>query len=231
MTEGIDLDAEVRRVDPDRWLASRFIADPGARADVLALYAFDHELARIDQVTSSELAAEIRLAWWRDALQAIRLQAEPPRHPVAQALARVVAARALPPEPFEAMVAARIDILGAGRLEWAQARAWAAGAQGALARLAARVLDPVADEALAAPAGIVWGLLLLRRSGRAGGDQFDLGLRAILAEASQAARQLPTAAFPAALPATLIRADLGTKTPGELQKCARLALASLTGRL
>ena len=30
-----DLDALVRRVDPDRWLASRFIPDPEARADVV----------------------------------------------------------------------------------------------------------------------------------------------------------------------------------------------------
>ena len=231
MTEGVDLDAEVRRVDPDRWLASRFIASRGARIDVLVLYAFDHELARVDQVTSSDLAAEIRLAWWRQALQAVRAGAEPQRHPVAQALARVVGARTLPPEPFEAMIAARVDSLGARRLEWAQAKAWAAGAQGALARLAARVLDPASDEALAAPAGIVWGLLSLRRSGRAGGNEFDLGLRAMLAEASRAARQLPTAAFPAALPATLARADLGATTPGELQKRARLALAALTGRL
>ena len=41
-----DLDALVLSVDPDRWLASRLIAEPEARADVVALYAFDHELAR-----------------------------------------------------------------------------------------------------------------------------------------------------------------------------------------
>jgi phytoene synthase len=95
----------------------------------------------------------------------------------------------------------------------------------------ARVLDPAADDALAAPAGIVWGLLLLRRAGRAGGAEFDLGLRAMLAQARQAARRLPTAAFPAALPATLAWADLRTKAPGELEKRARLAWASATGRL
>jgi len=228
---GIDLDAEVRRVDPDRWLASRFIADPGARADVLALYAFDYELARVGHVTSSDLAAEIRLAWWREALESIRSGAGPPAHPVAQALARVVIARALPLAPFETMISARIDSLGEERLEWAQATAWAEGAQGPLARLAVRVLCPAADEALATPAGVVWGLVLLRRSGRAGGDQFDHGLRARLAEARAAVRRLPTAAFPAALPATLARADLRSTTPGELEKRVRLALAAMTGRL
>ena len=41
-----DLDAQTRRLDPERWLSSRFIADPEARADVIAIYAFDPELAR-----------------------------------------------------------------------------------------------------------------------------------------------------------------------------------------
>ncbi|MDZ4052453.1 MAG: phytoene/squalene synthase family protein, partial [Phenylobacterium sp.] len=41
-----DLDALVARVDPDRWLSSRLIADAQDRADVIVLYAYDHELAR-----------------------------------------------------------------------------------------------------------------------------------------------------------------------------------------
>ena len=42
-----DLDGQVRRLDPERWLSSRFVADPQARADVVAIYAFDHELGDI----------------------------------------------------------------------------------------------------------------------------------------------------------------------------------------
>ena len=47
-----DLDALIRRVDPDRWLSSRFVADVEVRADVIAVYAFDHELARAPRVTT-----------------------------------------------------------------------------------------------------------------------------------------------------------------------------------
>jgi len=36
-----DLDDQARRLDPERWLSSRFIADPAARADAMAVYAFD----------------------------------------------------------------------------------------------------------------------------------------------------------------------------------------------
>jgi fused signal recognition particle receptor len=37
--EATDLDALVRRVDPDRWLSSRFVADAALRADLIALLA------------------------------------------------------------------------------------------------------------------------------------------------------------------------------------------------
>ncbi|MDI1365212.1 MAG: phytoene/squalene synthase family protein, partial [bacterium] len=39
MADTETLDDLVRRVDPDRWLVSRFIADPKGRADVVALVA------------------------------------------------------------------------------------------------------------------------------------------------------------------------------------------------
>jgi phytoene synthase len=195
---GVDLDAEVRRVDPDRWFASRFIADEAARARVIALYAFDHQLARAGAVTSNDLAAEIRLTWWREALAEIYAGADVRGHPVADALA---------------------------------ALGWAADAEGGLARLAARSLDPANDGAAAAPAGTVWGLILLRRSGKVGGGPFDDGLRVGLAEANRAASRLSPAAFPAALPATLARADLGSGSPKDFERRARLTWSALTGRI
>ena len=56
-----DLDDLIRRVDPDRWLSSRFVADAALRADVLAIYAYDHELARAPRVASNPILGEIRL--------------------------------------------------------------------------------------------------------------------------------------------------------------------------
>jgi phytoene synthase len=231
LPEGVDLDAEVRRVDPDRWLSSRFIADEGARADVIALYAFDHELARASVVTSSDIAAEIRLTWWRETLEEIYSSASVRRHPVAEGLAAVARARVLPRAPFEAMIDARVGMLGRSRLETDDALVWAAGAEGSAARLAAQILDPAGDDGLAAPAGIVWGLALLRRAGKAGGPKFDHRLRQALGEARRAARRLSSLALPAALVATLARADLRSPSPSELEKRARLAWSALSGRL
>ena len=40
-----EIDAHLRLRDPDRWLSSRLIADPAARREVLALYAFEDAIA------------------------------------------------------------------------------------------------------------------------------------------------------------------------------------------
>ena len=77
-----DLDALVRRVDPDRWLASRFIADAEQRADVVALYALNYELAHVAETVREPLVGEIRLTWWREAIDAIFAGEPPRRHPV-----------------------------------------------------------------------------------------------------------------------------------------------------
>ena len=231
MIEGVDLDVEVRRVDPDRWLASRFIADRGARADVIALYAFDHELARASVVTSSDIAAEIRLIWWREALEEIYSGSAVRRHPVAGELAVAARARSLPRARLEAMVDARFQLLGRSHLETDEALAWAAAAEGSAARLAAQILDPAGDSGLAGPAGVVWGLMLLRRSGRAGGPEFDHRMRQELGDARAAARRLSSLAFPATIVAALARADLRSPSPSELEKRARLAWSALTGWL
>ena len=58
---------QVRRADRDRFLAALFAPEP-ARSDLLALLAFDHELARTRAVTREPMLARIRLEWWREAV-------------------------------------------------------------------------------------------------------------------------------------------------------------------
>jgi phytoene synthase len=149
-----DLDQLVRRVDPDRWLTSRFIAEHAARADVIALYAFDHELARARRAASTSLLAEIRLTWWREVLDHAFSGASIRRHPVAEALAAAVRARSLPRAPLEAMIDGHIAVLDT-EFDAAAALEWADGVQGSLAALAAQVLDPAGppDAARAAASG------------------------------------------------------------------------------
>src|SRR5436309_270169 len=142
MSETSDLEDVVRRSDPDRWLSSRFIADAAARADVIALYAFDHELARAPRAASTSLLAEIRLTWWREALDEIFGGAGPVRrHPVVEALAAAIRGRNLLRAPFDAMVEGQIEALDL-ELGPAEALAWADAVEGSLAVLAAQALDP-----------------------------------------------------------------------------------------
>ena len=112
--ESEDFDALVRRVDPDRWLSTRFVADATSRADLLTLYAFDHELARANAVTSTPLLAEIRLTWWIEMLDEVYGARPVRRHPVAQALADVIARRALPRSAIEPMIESRLAALESG---------------------------------------------------------------------------------------------------------------------
>lgn len=102
-----DLDEAVRRHDPDRWLASRFIADPAARADVIALYAFNHEIARVALAVKEPLMGEIRLTWWTEAVAEVFENKPVRRHPVSLALEATIRRHDLPREAIEGMIEAR----------------------------------------------------------------------------------------------------------------------------
>ncbi len=142
MNESDDLDALVRRVDPDRWLASRFASDPEARADLIALYAFNHEIARAAEVASEPLVGEMRLAWWREAL-AEMFEGRPVRaHPAAQAMAVAVRRRALDRAELDALVDARLRDLDPWPLTADEADGYIDATAGRLMALAVRVLAP-----------------------------------------------------------------------------------------
>jgi phytoene synthase len=222
---------ELRQADPDRWLTSRFIADPAARADVAALYLFDHELARARRAASTPLLAEIRLTWWGEALDEIFAGGPARRHPVAEALAGAVRRHALPRASLEAMIDGQIAIVEHSSLSEATAVAWADAVEGSAARLAATILDPATPAEGAAPAGRAWGLALLLRAGLVAPAVATAPLRQALAEARTAARRLGVEALPAALPARLARFDLAGRTPGPFVKQLSLVLAAATGRV
>jgi phytoene synthase len=234
LTDGAadDLDQLLRRADPDRWLTSRFIGDDQARADVVALYLFDHELARARRAASSSLLAEIRLTWWREALDEIYGGRPARRHPVAEALAGALARRAVPRALLEAMIDGYIAALDAASSDEEAVLVRAADAvQGSAAEAAALMLDPATLDGLARSSGRAWGLGLLLRAGLVPSGSIRTVLVASLYQAREAARSLSAAALPAALPARLARFDLRGRTPGPI--VARLALMSavLTGRI
>jgi phytoene synthase len=218
-----DLDAQIRRIDPDRWLSSRFVADPQARADVIALYAFDNELARAPKVASNALLGEIRLTWWREVLDEVFEGRAVRQHPAAQALAAVVRRHSLERTPLETLIDARYRELDPSPMAEGEALDWARDTGGLTAQLAAQVLDPKTDAKMALAGGSAWTL------GKRLGDAPDLRpafLRVIHA-ARSASRALSVAAFPAVVHAALA----GRPASNDFARRLRLTIAVARGRI
>ena len=78
--------AEVRRADYDRFLAALFAPAP-AREGLFALYAFNHEVAKVRETVSEPMLGQIRLQWWREAIDGL-YAGKARAHPVVEALAR-----------------------------------------------------------------------------------------------------------------------------------------------
>ena len=239
MEEEHDLDALVRRVDPDRWLAARFIDDVDARADVVTLYAFNHELARAAEAARQPMLGEIRLTWWREALAEIYRGRTVRRHPTLESLAIAIERQGWAEPELQALIDARSDELDAGPpmheerfLESLDADA------GALMLLVARTLDDSSRADAVRGAGRAWSIAARTRAQTNGGRRrlppgFDaLGaVRTALAEARLETRLLPVRAFPAVAYATLSRAYTRGRTPGPMEKQLRLLIAVTRGRL
>lgn len=59
----------VRQHDPDRYLCTMFAPEP-VRGNLMALYAFNVELALVRDRVSEELLGEMRFQWWREQIEA-----------------------------------------------------------------------------------------------------------------------------------------------------------------
>ncbi|UWQ16640.1 squalene/phytoene synthase family protein [Jannaschia sp. M317] len=84
----------VQRGDPDRF-AAVMAAPVDLRRMLLPLYAFNVEVARAPWVTQEPLIAEMRLQWWRDALEQIGTGGPVRRHEVVTPLADILDAEAV----------------------------------------------------------------------------------------------------------------------------------------
>ena len=207
MTEPVDLDARVRAADLDRWLSSRFVADEGLRADLLALYAFEAELMAIPSRVTQPLLAEMRYVWWREQMDGVFAGAPRKGHPVLEALTGVVTRHGLDRAAFEALIAAHI-----GRVhgEPHDLDAFYVGPM----QLAVRVLAGPGHDEKIIEAGRMRGLAQTGREGEA---------QTVRAGANRALAKLPAIAFPAVAHAALIRVTLA-------EPAKRLALVWATLR-
>jgi NADH dehydrogenase [ubiquinone] 1 alpha subcomplex assembly factor 6 len=157
--------AEVRRADYDRFLATLFAPAP-ARESLFALYAFNHEIAKVRETVTEPMLGRIRLQWWREALDGVYAGA-PRAHPVAQALADAVRAHNLTRAHLERLLDAReFDLEGRAPATLAELEGYAESTAATLLWLAAEALGARAEATRAAlrPLGIAWALAGLVRA-------------------------------------------------------------------
>ena len=246
-----DLDSRLKLADPDRWLATRFISDPLARADVVALYALDLELGAVPQRATNPLMAEIRLAWWRERCEALAEGGTGGEHPVLTGLSPALAHGRIPLAAVEAMIAARHAELADPWFEdEAALDLYLDDLDVSLLSAVATRLDAAVDREAVAPAARLCGLARLahRPAGEGSAPPWwprtwrDLGPSADdaddvirhlghklggLQQAARTAPRLSPAAFPAITQATLAL-DPGR---GPLGRRLRMMLAVARGRI
>ena len=156
---------QVRHHDSDRYLTALF-APPDRREDLLALYAFNAEVARSRESVSEPMLGRIRLQWWREAIVEC-YEGEARRHEVVGPLAETIRRHGLSRTLLDALIDAREADMEPGPPEsLAELVDYAEASSGGLTRLALEILG-VRDDAAQAAGGLVgtaWALTGLMRA-------------------------------------------------------------------
>lgn len=185
----VDLDAQVREADLDRWLSSRFVDDLQARADLITLYAFEAELVAIPSKVTQPMLAEMRFTWWSEQLDGVFTNTPRKGHPVLEALTDLVARHQLSRDKFDALIEAHI---GRVHKEPHDLTGFFTGPM----QLAVQILAGAGHDTAVEAAGKVFGLMQT-------GQEADA--KSARGDANKALKTLPAKAFPAVAHASLSR--------------------------
>jgi phytoene synthase len=157
--------ALLRTGDPDRYWATMF-APADKRPFLFALYAFSFEIARVRDSVREAVMGEIRLQWWRDALQG-EARGDVRANPVAAALDDTIVAFRLPRQALVDLVDARVfDLYEDPMPSLNDLEGYCGETASSLVRLASIVLaegDPGSPDA-AGHAGVAYALTGLLRA-------------------------------------------------------------------
>jgi NADH dehydrogenase [ubiquinone] 1 alpha subcomplex assembly factor 6 len=155
----------LRRYDRERFVTALF-APADRREDLFTLYGFNLEIARIRETVSEPLLGQIRLQWWREALDKAQ-GGGAAGHPIADGLAELLTRGSLPRAPIDRLLAARaFDLEERPPADLPELLTYVEDSAAGLTALAAQVLgghDTATQEA-ARRVGRAWGLLGLMRS-------------------------------------------------------------------
>lgn len=139
----------VRAADRERFLAALFAPEP-ARRGLLAVLAFNHELARTRSVTREPLLARIRLEWWREAVAEAAGAGVVRAQPIVESLRETIHRHGIAIEKLSALVDAReeeiegpLDVVRTGHA-LADLQLAVLGPEDAMSREAARAVAAAA---------------------------------------------------------------------------------------
>ncbi|HLW92906.1 MAG TPA: phytoene/squalene synthase family protein [Roseiarcus sp.] len=145
-------EALTREFDRDRWLAGLF-APAEARPHLYALTAFSYEVGRLREIVHEPAAGEIRLQWWREAIEGAR-SGEAEANPIAAALLDTARRFHLPAKAFDDLLAARaFDLYDDPMPDLAAFEAYCGETSSILFRLATLILGQGRDFGGAEAAG------------------------------------------------------------------------------
>ena len=131
---------QVRRFDRDRFLTALFVP-PDRREAVFALAAFNLEVAKTREVVTEPMLGQIRLQWWREAVDEI-YAGRPRRHEVVAPLHDAVSRHRLTRAHLDALIDAReADLTDTAPPTLADLEAYAGDTATPLIRLCLEVLD------------------------------------------------------------------------------------------
>ena len=153
----------LKSADPDRY-RSALLADVGGRQDLMILYGFHYELAKVPDVTSEPMLGAIRYQWWRDALDEIYSGKQVRRHEVSSALADLIDRRNLSRFHLDQLIDGRArDLDPTPFKDIEDARNYCRQTSGVLSQLAVNSLGGKSNEYVI-KAGEAWGMMGLARA-------------------------------------------------------------------
>lgn len=240
----------LKRVDPDRYRTA-MLAPKDERGQLLVLYAFHAELAKVPEIVSETMIGNIRYQWWRDAIEEIYSGQEPRKHEVVLPLTTLIQEKGLSRFHMDQLIDGRErDLDPAPFADLNAAKDYCSHTSGVLAQLAARIMNSE-DVNRAKDLGTLWGLTGLARSWRyyTNGMLTHLNFTDVLDlihsnyEAVRAEGKLPSNLVPAIGYAALIPGftkpmkaagyDPKTQTPdySQLRKKLRVLRTALSGKI
>jgi phytoene synthase len=156
----------LRQLDADRYFAGLF-APADKRSHLAALYAFSLDVARVREAARQAAAGEIRLQWWREALEGSP-RGDVASHPIAAALLATIARFGLPQQAFVDLIEARtFDLYDDAMMSVADLEGYCGETSSALIRLATLILadgDDAGGAEAAGYAGVAYAITGLLRA-------------------------------------------------------------------